>query len=891
MGQILLTEVRKKFLDYFKKNNHKVVDSSNLVPNNDPTLMFTNSGMVQFKNVFTGLEKRDYKTATTSQKCVRAGGKHNDLENVGYTPRHHTFFEMLGNFSFGDYFKEQAIIHAWNLLTKDFELPKEKLSVTVYHEDKESFKLWKKIAGLSDDKIIKIATSDNFWSMGDTGPCGPCSEIFYDHGEKLKGGPPGSPDEDGDRFIEIWNLVFMQYEQISKDKRINLPKPSVDTGMGLERMTAVLQGTHDNYTIDHFKKIIGASSGLLNSPINESTIASHRVIADHLRASSFLIAEGILPSNEGRGYVLRRIMRRGMRHAHSLGSKDPVFYKLFDILLNEMKSSYPELISGKELIIETLKNEEEKFSSLLVRGMKILDENLTKVSNKTFPGSTAFKLYDTYGFPLDLTADILKGKGIKVNNADFEKEMEKSKALARANWKGSGDKSVEERWFKTREEINPTEFLGYEFDKAEGVVIKISKDGKFVDSANIGDEVEVITNQTPFYGESGGQVGDQGYIYNSDCKIKINDTQKKMGDLFVHYGKIEKGSISIGQNVNLEIDVLKRNNSKAYHSATHLLHESLRRTLGKHVTQKGSLVSPDRLRFDFSHNKPIEKEEMEKINNIVNEIVVGSTDVQTRIMTPKEAVSMGALALFGEKYGEEVRVVFMGKENNGFFSTELCGGTHVKNTKEVGKFEVISQSSIASGIRRVEALRDKQLEDYKKTQKLDKSQKESNLKNEIALIKNELQKLKIKPDYKDNLDLIENLKNLTKQLNKVKIESIKKDKSKNIIQDKKIGDILIREQILKDFPPKELRGIIDQGKKEIKSGIIISISSFEDKVGVAIGVSQDLTAKFDAITLVKIASEVLGGKGGGGRKDFAQAGGVDQSKIEQAFEAVREKLN
>ena len=891
MGQILLTDVRKKFLDYFKKNNHKIVDSSNLVPNNDPTLMFTNSGMVQFKNVFTGLEKRDYKTATTSQKCVRAGGKHNDLENVGYTPRHHTFFEMLGNFSFGDYFKEQAIIHAWNLLTKDFQLPKEKLSVTVYHEDEESFKLWKKIAGLSDDKIIKIATSDNFWSMGDTGPCGPCSEIFYDHGEKLKGGPPGSPDEDGDRFIEIWNLVFMQYEQISKDKRINLPKPSVDTGMGLERMTAVLQGTHDNYKIDHFKKIMGASSDLLKSPLNESTIASHRVIADHLRASSFLIAEGILPSNEGRGYVLRRIMRRGMRHAHSLGSKDPVFYKLFDILLNEMKSSYPELITGKELIIETLKNEEEKFSSLLERGMKILDENLTKVSNKTFPGSTAFKLYDTYGFPLDLTADILKGKGIKVDNAGFEKEMEKSKALARANWKGSGDKSVEERWFKIREEINPTEFLGYEFDKAEGVVIKISKDGKFVDSASTGDEVEVITNQTPFYGESGGQVGDQGYIFNSDCKIKIEDTQKKMGDLFVHYGKIEKGSISIGQNVNLEIDVLKRNNSKAYHSATHLLHESLRRTLGKHVTQKGSLVSPDRLRFDFSHNKPIEKEEMKKINNIVNEIVVGSTDVQTRIMTPKEAVSMGALALFGEKYGEEVRVVFMGKENNGFFSTELCGGTHVKNTKEVGKFKVISQSSIASGVRRVEALRDKQLEDYEKTQKQDKSQKELNLKDEITLIKEELQKLKIKADYKDNLDLTENLKNLNKQLNKVKIENIKKDKSKNIIQDKKIGDILIREQILKDFPPKELRGIIDQGKKDIKSGVIISISTFEGKVGVAIGVSQDLTTKFDAVTLVKTASEILGGKGGGGRKDFAQAGGVDQSKIEQAFEVVRKKLN
>ncbi len=891
MSKILLTDVRKKFLNYFKTNNHKIVDSSNLVPNNDPTLMFTNSGMVQFKNVFTGLEKRSYKTATTSQKCVRAGGKHNDLENVGYTPRHHTFFEMLGNFSFGDYFKEQAIKHAWHLLTKDFGLPKEKLSVTVFHEDDDAFKLWKKIAGLSENKIIKISTSDNFWSMGDTGPCGPCSEIFYDHGDKLKGGPPGSPNEDGDRFIEIWNLVFMQYEQITKEKRVDLPKPSVDTGMGLERMTAVLQGTHDNYKIDHFQKIMAASSDITNTSINSKTIASHRVIADHLRASSFLIAEGILPSNEGRGYVLRRIMRRGMRHAHSLGSKNPVFYKLFEVLLNEMKNSYPELINGKELIVETLKNEEEKFSSLLERGMKILDENLNKVQNKTFPGAEAFKLYDTYGFPLDLTADILRNKDIKVDNIGFEREMEKSKALARANWKGSGDKSVEERWFKVREELNPTEFLGYEFDKAEGVIIKISKNGKFVDSASIGDEVEIITNQTPFYGESGGQVGDQGYIFTSDCKIKVNDTQKKMGDLFIHYGKIEKGSISIEQNVNLEIDVLKRNNSKANHSATHLLHESLRRTLGKHVTQKGSLVSPERLRFDFSHNKPIEKEEMIKINNIVNEIIAGSSDVQTRIMTPKEAVSMGALALFGEKYGEEVRVVFMGKENNGFFSTELCGGTHVKNTKEIGKFKVISQSSIASGVRRVEALRDKQLEVYEKNQTKDKSQKESNLKNEIELLKKELRNLKIRPDYKENLNLSENLKNMNKQLNKVRIESIKKDKSKNIIKDKKIGNLLIREQILKDFPSKELRTIIDQGKKDIKSGIIVCISTFEDKVGLAVGVSRDLTSKYDAVDLVKTASSILGGKGGGGRKDFAQAGGVDKSKINEAFKEVSKKIS
>ena len=891
MGQILLTDVRKKFLDYFKKNNHQIVESSNLVPNNDPTLMFTNSGMVQFKNVFTGLEKRQYKTATTSQKCVRAGGKHNDLENVGYTPRHHTFFEMLGNFSFGDYFKEQAITHAWNLLTKDFGLPKEKLLVTVFNEDNDAFNLWKKIAGLSENKIIKISTSDNFWSMGDTGPCGPCSEIFYDHGDELKGGPPGSKDEDGDRFIEIWNLVFMQYEQISKEKRIDLPKPSVDTGMGLERMTAVLQGTHDNYKIDHFQKIIAASSDFIKAPIDSRSIASHRVIADHLRASSFLIAEGILPSNEGRGYVLRRIMRRGMRHAHSLGSKSPVFHKLFEVLLNEMKNSYPELSNGSELIIETLKNEEEKFSSLLERGMKILDENLSKVKNKTLPGPIAFKLYDTYGFPLDLTADILRGKNIKVDNNGFDKEMEKSKTLARANWKGSGDKSVEEKWFKIREELNPTEFLGYEFDKAEGVVIKISKNGEFVNSANSGEEIEIISNQTPFYGESGGQVGDQGYIFNSDCKIKINDTQKKMGDLFVHYGKIENGSISVGQNINLEIDKIKRKNSKANHSATHLLHESLRRTLGKHVMQKGSLVSPERLRFDFSHSKPIENQEIAKINKIVNDIVEGSSDVQTRIMTPKEAVSMGALALFGEKYGEEVRVVFMGKENNGFFSTELCGGTHVKNTKEVGKFKIVSQSSIASGVRRVEALRDKQLEQYERTQKQKKSLKETNLKEEIELVKNELQNFKIKPDYKDNADLSENLKNLNKQLSKIKIENIKKDKNKNIIKDKKVGSIIIREQILKDFPPKELRSIIDQGKKDIKSGVIISISIFEDKVGLAVGVSQDLTLKYDAVNLVKIGSEILGGKGGGGRKDFAQAGGANAENIEEVFKVLAKKIN
>jgi len=886
-----MSEIRKKFLDYFSRNRHQKVDSSNIVPNNDPTLMFTNSGMVQFKNVFTGIEKKSFKTATTSQKCIRAGGKHNDLENVGYTPRHHTFFEMLGNFSFGDYFKEKAIYYAWELLTKDFDIPKENLSATVFSEDEEAFKLWKKIAGLPESRIIKISTSDNFWSMGETGPCGPCSEIFYDHGDKLKGGPPGSPNQDGDRFIEIWNLVFMQFEQVSKEKRIDLPKPSVDTGMGLERITAVLQGTHDNYSIDHFKKLMLASSEITKTKIDKKTIASHRVIADHLRASSFLIAEGVLPSNEGRGYVLRRIMRRGMRHAHTLGSKNPIFYKLFDVLLSEMSKSYPELVIGKDLIVETLKNEEEKFSSLLDRGMKILTQNLPKVKNNTLPGQIAFKLYDTYGFPLDLTADILKNKNIKIDTNSFDKEMEKSKELARASWKGSGDKSVEEKWFKVREELNPTEFLGYEFDKAEGVILKLSKENKFVDNAKTGDEIEIITNQTPFYGESGGQVGDQGTIYSPNCKININDTQKKMGDLYVHSGKVESGSVKIGDSVNLEIDTEKRNNSKANHSATHLLHESLRRTLGKHVTQKGSLVSPNRLRFDFSHNKPIEKDEMIKINNVVNEIIQGSSDVQTRIMTPKEAVSLGALALFGEKYGDEVRVVFMGKENNSFFSTELCGGTHVKNTKEVGKFKVISQSSIASGIRRVEALRDKQLQDYESSLKQDKSLKEKTIKDQIEIIKKELSVYKIKPDYNKDLELSENLKILSKQLEKIKIQNVIKDKRKNVIKDKKMGSFIFRQQVLIDFPPKELRRIIDQGKKDIKKGIVVGISTFEGKVGVAVGVTEDLTTKYNAVVLVKSASEVLGGKGGGGRKDFAQAGGSNKDSIEKAFKVLNEKIN
>ena len=891
MSKKTLKSIRNSFLNYFSKKNHQIVDSSNLVPTNDPTLMFTNSGMVQFKNVFTGLEIKDYQRATTSQKCVRAGGKHNDLENVGYTPRHHTFFEMLGNFSFGDYFKEEAIYLAWNLLTKEFELPKEKLCVTVYSDDDISFNLWKKIAGLNENKIIRISTSDNFWSMGDTGPCGPCSEIFYDHGDKLKGGPPGSKNQDGDRFIEIWNLVFMQYEQISKVKRIDLPKPSVDTGMGLERMSAVMQGTHDNYNIDHFKKIIKASSDITNTVINDSTIASHRVIADHLRASSFLIAEGILPSNEGRGYVLRRIMRRGMRHAHTLGRKDPIFYKLFAVLLNEMSESYPELNRGKDLIVETLKNEEEKFSSLLDRGIKILNDNLKNVKNNILPGEIAFKLYDTYGFPLDLTADILRTKNITVDTAIFEKEMQKSKKLARANWKGSGDKHVEDKWFKIREEISPTEFLGYEFNYAEGIVLKILKDNKLVNDAKSGDSVEIITNQTPFYAESGGQVGDQGIIETDSCKILINDTLKKMGDLHVHIGRVEKGVIKIGQNVNLSIDINKRDNARAYHSATHLLHESLRRVLGKHVTQKGSLVSSEKLRFDFSHNKPIEKDEITEIEKKVNEMIVTSSQVKTRIMSPKEAVENGALALFGEKYGDEVRVLSMGKKDGIFFSTELCGGTHVRNTKDIGKFKIISQSSIASGVRRVEALRDKQLEEFEKNLKKDKSSKEKTLINEINSLKHQLETFKISPNYSEKLELGENLKNLSKQFEKIKIKNLIKDKSKNIIKDKSIGNFIFRYQVLTDFPSKELRNIVDDGMKVIKQGVILAISTYENKSGIAIGVTKELTKKFDAVELVKEVANILGGKGGGGKKHFAQAGGINKNKISEAYKFLIIKLS
>ena len=888
MADKSLNEIRSTFLKYFEKNDHKIVESSNLVPNNDPTLMFANSGMVQFKNVFTGLEKRDYKRATTSQKCVRAGGKHNDLENVGYTPRHHTFFEMLGNFSFGDYFKEKAIFYAWDLITKDFGLDKNRLYFTVFSEDDEAFNLWKKITGFNDDRIIRIPTSDNFWSMGETGPCGPCSEIFYDHGDHLKGGLPGTKDQDGDRYIEIWNLVFMQYEQVSKEKRIDLPKPSVDTGMGLERIAALLQGTHDNYKTDHFIKLINSISETIKIKPSETNLSSFRVIADHLRASSFLLAEGVLPSNEGRGYVLRRIMRRGMRHCHLLGSKEPVFFNIFKTLMNEMSGNYPELIRAESLIKETLRMEEEKFLVLLDRGMKILNDEINNVDKK-LSGEVAFKLYDTYGFPLDLTEDILKNKSLTLDHKKFDDLMIKSKELAKKNWKGSGDSSVDEIWFGIKDKVGPTEFLGYEYEHAEAVIQKIVKNNKEVEKLNDGDEGIIILNQTPFYGESGGQVGDSGTIKSGENIFEVNDVQKKLGNLFVHYGKMRNGNLKINENVELKIDVEKRNNVRAYHSATHLLHESLRRILGTHVTQKGSLVAPDRLRFDFSHMKPISSDELEKIDNSVNEVVQKKSEVITRIMTPKEGIEHGALALFGEKYGDEVRVVFMGDEGNKYFSTELCGGTHVRNTGDVGKFKIISQSAIASGVRRVEALRDKQLEEFltnKEKQIGISEQKNDQIIDEIS---KEIISLGGKP-IKNVDDKKQLIKDLSKQLDQLSVKSILSDKNKNIIKDEKIKNIKVRFQKIFDLSPKELRKLVDNGKKELKEGIIIVFASKDEKVGLAVGITEKLTESFDAVKFAKVGSEILGGKGGGGRKDFAQAGGQHIDKIEDAIESLKKLI-
>ena len=892
MGTKTLTECRSTFKNFFAKNSHQIVDSSPLVPQNDPTLMFTNSGMVQFKNVFTGLEKLPFKRATTSQKCVRAGGKHNDLENVGYTPRHHTFFEMLGNFSFGDYFKESAIKFAWELITKDYGISKEKLTVTVFHEDDEAFNLWKKIAGLHDSRIIRIKTNDNFWSMGDTGPCGPCSEIFYDHGEHLKGGLPGSVDQDGNRFVEIWNLVFMQFEQISKDKRVNLPKPSVDTGMGLERIAAVLQGTHDNYQIDLFKNIIKSAENYINIKVSEKNISSYRVIADHLRATAFLIADGVLPSNEGRGYVLRRIMRRAMRHAFTLGSDLPVLYKVLPTLISEMSSEYSELKRADSLISENLKLEEERFSIMLRNGMKILNTEIVNIKNNKLSGELAFKLYDTYGFPLDLTQDFLKDKKISVDEDQFNVLMLESKKIARASWKGSGSDQTSKIWFELKEKCGPTEFLGYNSETSQGVILSIVNIDKEIDSSNKNLDLALILNQTIFYGESGGQVGDTGYISNNNFKFEVTDTKKMFGDLYIHYGKLISGEIKKGDQADLKIDSIKRQNIRANHSATHLLHESLRRTLGKHVSQKGSYVGPDRLRFDFSHNKPITNEEMIKINDCVNKIIEQKSDVQTRLMTPKAAVAEGALALFGEKYGEEVRVLTMGTDGNKAFSIELCGGTHVKNTHEIGRFSVVSQSSVAAGVRRVEALRDTQLAEYLKNRA---NEKDETNQSKIAQI-NELEK-KIKNlggninEIKEE-DISARTIVLKKTLEDLEVKNILLDKNKNIIKDINHNKISIRFQRLLDYPVKRIQNFIEEQKKQSIKQIIILYSVNDGKVTVAVGVTNDLINEYDASKLAKEIGVILGGKGGGGKKDFAQAsGGSDASKIESSFEEILKKIN
>ncbi len=882
-------QIRSTFLNYFKNHGHEIVHSSSLVPDNDPTLMFANSGMVQFKNIFTGKEKRDYNRATTAQKCVRAGGKHNDLENVGYTTRHHTFFEMLGNFSFGDYFKDLAIELAWNLITKEYSINKDRLLVTVYSEDEEAFNLWKKIAGLSESKIIKINTSDNFWSMGETGPCGPCSEIFYDHGDKFVGGPPGSPDEDGDRFIEIWNLVFMQYEQISKSDRIDLPKPSIDTGMGLERMTALLEGSNDNYSTDLFQPIINDSINLCGDK-NSINNPSHRVIADHLKSSSFLIADGVMPSNEGRGYVLRRIMRRGMRHAHSLGNKDPIFHKLFPTFLSGIRESYPELARAKDLIINTLLNEETKFKGTLEKGIKILEEEISNSTN-IFDGEVAFKLYDTYGFPLDLTQDYLKSKNIEVDLKTFDKKMLDQKQRARQYWKGTGDIQDDKIWYEITSEIEPTEFLGYKDIEAECRILAIVSSGSKTNIIEKDQDAVIILNQTPFYGESGGQVGDKGFLENDNFKFEVVNTTKIFGNYFLHTGTVINGQCKINDNIIASISSENRNLIKYNHSSTHLLHATLRKTLGNHITQKGSLVNSEKLRFDFSHSNPIDTEQIHNIEAIINDQIRKNGSVEIKIIDQKKAIEEGAMALFGEKYGDEVRVVTMGDENGSFFSKELCGGTHVTKLGEINKFKIINQSSVASGIRRIEAVSNISVEKF-----LKEVQKTNIEKNNLHSKQIEELVLKIKdinPEY--NFKIPSDNKVLyIKQLNQI-YEKLKQNNSilsniDNIII-KKINDINFIYLVAKDFPNKSLKIFIDEQKKKYPNkSISLIVSSDQKKLSIVLGVSDDIADIFDASKEIKNISIILGGKGGGGRKDMAQAGGTDISQIDNCIEYIEKQI-
>ena len=883
-----VNEIRTAFLDYFERNGHAVVPSSPLVPRNDPTLMFTNAGMVQFKNVFTGQETRPYATAASSQKCVRAGGKHNDLDNVGYTARHHTFFEMLGNFSFGDYFKERAIELAWNLITKDYGLDKKRLMVTVYHDDDDAFRIWKKLTGFADSRIIRIPTADNFWAMGDTGPCGPCSEIFYDHdpdGKKgIFGGPPGTADADGDRFIEIWNLVFMQYEQRGPGDRVSLPKPSIDTGMGLERISAVLQGVHDNYDTDLFKALIAASVDATGVKAEGEARFSHRVIADHLRSTSFLIADGVLPSNEGRGYVLRRIMRRAMRHAHLLGAQDPLMYRLVPALVRQMSDAYPELSRAQALISETLKLEETRFRKTLENGLKLLGDASAKLTKgAVFPGDVAFKLYDTFGFPLDLTEDALKPRGIAVDTAAFNTAMEKQKEDARRAWKGSGEAATETIWFEIKEKTGATEFLGYDTESAEGVVASIVSGGKEAKALKAGDEGALILNQTPFYGESGGQVGDRGVIRGpKGALFRVTETQKKLGDLFVHVGSVETGSFKAGDAVELEVDHQRRTATRANHSATHLLHEALRQVLGEHVAQKGSLVSPDRLRFDFVHQKPMSLDEVKQVEALANALVLQNSAVETRLMALDDAKASGAMALFGEKYGDEVRVVSMGDPQAGAnkaWSVELCGGTHVRRTGDIGLVKVVGESASSAGVRRIEALTADGARGYL-------AEADERLKEAAAI-------LKTRPD-----DVVERLRILVEE--RKALEKQLADAKKQMALGggtggatggpsplAKVGDTAFFRLSVAGVEMKDLKAMADEGRAKVGSGVVaIANASADGKLGIVVAVTPDLTGRFNAVDLVRAAAETAGGKGGGGRPDMAQAGGPDGSKADEALAAV-----
>ena len=874
-------DIRRSFLDYFEKNGHARVPSAPLVPHNDPTLMFVNAGMVPFKNVFTGLESRPYSTAVSSQKCVRAGGKHNDLDNVGYTARHHTFFEMLGNFSFGDYFKDQAIHHAWTLLTREWGLNPDRLTATVYHTDDEAWDLWKKITGLPDERIIRIPTKDNFWSMGDDGPCGPCSEIFYDHGDHLPGGPPGSPDEDGDRFVEIWNLVFMQFEQAAGEIVSELPNKSIDTGMGLERVAAVLQGVHDNYDTDTFKALIAASEELTKTRAIGEQQASHRVIADHLRASGFLVSDGVLPANEGRGYVLRRIMRRAMRHAHLLGSKEPLMYRLVPELVSEMGAAYPELVRAQPLIEATLLQEETRFRQTLANGLKLLDEaTATMEEGGELPGATAFKLYDTYGFPYDLTEDALRARGLSVDRAGFDSAMAEQKAAARAAWKGSGEKASDDLWYDLAEEVGSTEFTGYSGTEGEGVVQAIVKDGARVQEAVEGDTVTLVLNQTPFYGESGGQVGDAGKLTSlKGFKGIVEDTSKPLGKLHALRTRVQSGSLAVGETLHQSVDAERRAATRANHSATHLLHAALRKVLGGHVTQKGSLVAPDRLRFDFSHPKALTSEEIARIEADVNAEIRANEPVTTRLMTPDDAVAAGALALFGEKYGDEVRVLSMGRVDENHYSVELCGGTHVAATGDIALFKIVGESAVSSGVRRIEALTGEGALSWL-------NQRDARLKEAAA-------SLKASPDEVPAriAALVETSRKLERELADAKKALAMGGGGKaEAAGPEQVGGLNFLGQVVEGLDPKGLRGEVDAMKQRVGSGVAALVAVNEGRASVAVGVTEDLAGHINAVDLVKVAVAALGGQGGGGRPDMAQGGGPDGDKADEALGAVREAL-